>query len=216
MMNFIKFEYLVACAMYTYGTQCITMRDLNEYRMKLEAEFKKRNIEAMFLFSSKYAYECVHDNPDVFELICDGTAVRRKDEVSIENLISKYMSYMSNDDLLAVTAVKNALDERVVERVVVTLDNGKVNRNGRVYSDELLAKYNASCPREIRCGDKVVGHMEHVSHYGEQYVAAMTIDKDMTEEVKNLAMGIRAVGEIDEDGECHELSIESIDFVKGE
>lgn len=115
MMNFMKFEYLVACAMYTYGTQCITMRDLNEYRMKLVAEFKKRNIEAMFLFSSKYAYECVHDNPDVFELICDGTAVRRKDEVSINDLISKYLAYMSNDDLLAVTAVKNALDEKVIE-----------------------------------------------------------------------------------------------------
>lgn len=115
MMNFIKFEYLVACAMYTYGTQCINMLDLNEYRMKLEAEFKKRNIEAMFLFSSKYAYECVYDNPDVFELICDGTAVRRKDEVSIDDLISKYLSYMSNDDLLAVTAVKNALDEKVIE-----------------------------------------------------------------------------------------------------
>lgn len=113
-MNFMKFEYLVACAMYTYNTQCITMSDLNEYRMKLEAEFSKRNIEAMFLFSSKYAEECVHDNPDVFELSCDGTAVRRNDEVSIDDLVRKYLSYMSNNALLAVTAVKNALDERVV------------------------------------------------------------------------------------------------------
>jgi hypothetical protein len=95
-----------------------------------------------------------------------------------------------------------------------TIDDGKVNRNGRVYSDELLAKYNASCPKDIRYGDKVVGHMEHVSHYGDRYVAAMTLDKDMPEELKNLAMGIRAVGEIDEDGECHEFNIESIDFVK--
>lgn len=94
-----------------------------------------------------------------------------------------------------------------------TFDIGKVNRNGRVYSDELLAKYNASCPKYIRYGDKVVGLMEHVSHDGDRYVAAMTLDENMPEEVKNLAMGIRAVGEINEDGECHELNIEAIDFV---
>lgn len=62
-------------------------------------------------------------------------------------------------------------------------------------------------------GDKVVGLMEHVSHDGDRYVAAMTLDENMPEEVKNLAMGIRAVGEINEDGECHELNIEAIDFV---
>lgn len=106
MTNFIKFEYLVACAMYTYNTQCITMRDLNEYRIKLEAEFKKRDIDAMFLFSSKYAEECVYENANVFELICDGTAIRRNDEVSIEDLITKYLSYLSVDDLLAVLTVK--------------------------------------------------------------------------------------------------------------
>jgi len=111
-MNFIKFEYLVACAMYTYNTQCITMSDLNEYRVKLEDEFDKRKIKAMFLFSSKYAEECIYDNPDVFELICDGTAVRRNDEVSIDDLIHKYLSYMSTDSLLAVSAVKNAIDEQ--------------------------------------------------------------------------------------------------------
>ena len=109
MINFIKFEYLVACAMYTYNTQCITLRDLEEYRIKLEDEFKKRNIDAMFLFSSKYAEECVYDNPDVFELICDGTAIRRNDEVSVDDLIDRYLAYMSNDDLLAVVAVKNKI-----------------------------------------------------------------------------------------------------------
>lgn len=106
MTNFIKFEYLVACAMYTYNTQCITMRDLNEYRIKLEAEFKKRGIDAMFLFSSKYAEESVYENSNVFELICDGTTIRRNDEVSIEDLITKYLSYLSVDDLLAVSTVK--------------------------------------------------------------------------------------------------------------
>ena len=106
MTNFIKFEYLVACAMYTYNTQCITMRDLNEYRIKLEAEFKKRGIDAMFLFSSKYAEESVYENSNVFELICDGTTIRRNDEVSIEDLITKYLSYLSVDVLLAVSTVK--------------------------------------------------------------------------------------------------------------
>ena len=106
MTNFIKFEYLVACAMYTYNTQCITMHDLNEYRIKLETEFKKRSIDALFLFSSKYAEECVYENSNVFELMCNGTAIRRNDEVSIEDLITKYLSYLSVDDLLAVSTVK--------------------------------------------------------------------------------------------------------------
>lgn len=91
-----------------------------------------------------------------------------------------------------------------------TIDNGKVNRNGRVYSDELLAQYNASCPKDIRYGDKVVGHMEHVSHDGERYIAAMTLDED----IGNPPIGIRGVADISEDGECRALSIESIDFIK--
>lgn len=91
-----------------------------------------------------------------------------------------------------------------------TIDNGKVNRNGRVYSDELLAQYNASCPKDIRYGDKVVGHMEHVSHDGDRYVAAMTLD----EVIGNPSIGIRGVADISEDGECRALSIESIDFIK--
>lgn len=91
-----------------------------------------------------------------------------------------------------------------------TIDNGKVNRNGRVYSDELLAQYNASCPKDIRYGDKVVGHMDHVSYDGERYIAAMTLD----EVIGNPSIGIRGVADISEDGECRALSIESIDFIK--
>jgi hypothetical protein len=91
-----------------------------------------------------------------------------------------------------------------------TIDNGKVNRNGRVYSDELLAQYNASCPKDIRYGDKVVGHMDHVSRVGDRYIAAMTLDED----IGTPPIGIRGVADISEDGECRALSIESIDFIK--
>ena len=111
MTNFLKFEFLVSCAMYTYDTQCITMRDLESYRVRLEEEFKNRNIDAMFLFSNKYAEQMIYENPGVFELICDGTAVRRNDTVSLDDIIEKYLSYMSNDDLLAVIAVKNKIYE---------------------------------------------------------------------------------------------------------
>lgn len=88
---------------------------------------------------------------------------------------------------------------------------GQPNRNGRIYTGELLAKYNESCPREIRYGDKVVGHMDHVSYDGERYIAAMTLDED----IGNPPIGIRGVVDISEDGKCRALSIESIDFIKG-
>ena len=87
---------------------------------------------------------------------------------------------------------------------------GQPNRNGRIYSDELLAKYNESCPKEMCYGDRVVGHMDHVSYDGERYIAAMTLDED----IGNPPIGIRGVADISEDGECRALSIESIDFIK--
>jgi hypothetical protein len=36
----------------------------------------------------------------------DGTAILRNDEVLIDDLITKYLSYLSVDDLLAVSTVK--------------------------------------------------------------------------------------------------------------
>lgn len=90
------------------------------------------------------------------------------------------------------------------------IDDGKANRNGRVYSDELLAKYNASCPKEIRYKGEVVGHMEHVCRDGERLVAAMVLDKS----IEPVSMGIRGLADVSDDGVCNELSIESIDFIQ--
>ena len=88
---------------------------------------------------------------------------------------------------------------------------GQPNRNGRIYSDELLAKYNEACPKEVRYGDRVVGRMEHVSRFGDRYIAEMTLDED----IGTPPIGIRGVADISEDGECRAVSIESIDFIKG-
>lgn len=99
-----------------------------------------------------------------------------------------------------------------IVRYKTTLDIvGQPNRSGRIFSDELLAQYNESCPKEIRYGDEVVGHMEHVSRQGDRYIAEMNIDKD----IGNPPVGIRGVADISEDGECRALSIESIGFIKG-
>lgn len=92
------------------------------------------------------------------------------------------------------------------------IDDGKVNRNGRVYSDELLAKYNEACPKEIRYKGEVVGHMEHVCRDGERLVAAMVLDKP----ISPVSMGIRGVAEVSDDGTCNALNIESIDFVRAQ
>lgn len=90
------------------------------------------------------------------------------------------------------------------------IDDGKANRNGRVYSDELLAKYNDSCPKEIRYKGEVVGHMEHVCRDGEHLVAAMVLDKP----ISPVSMGIRGIGDVSDDGVVNEQSIESIDFIQ--
>lgn len=127
MTNFIKFEFLVSCAMYTYDTQCITMRDLESYRVRLEEEFRNRNIDAMFLISNKYAEQMIYENPGVFELICDGTAVRRNDNISLDDIMEKYLAYMSNDDLWAVYELKAKIEkEQNMTRIEIELSNDEV------------------------------------------------------------------------------------------
>lgn len=106
MTHFIQFEYLLACAMITMDARTVSMKDLNEYRGFLQKQFDDSGIDAMFLFSSKYAEEAVRNYPELFQFgdeYC--TTVSRKDGVADEDLISKLLSYLSVAVLQAVHTV---------------------------------------------------------------------------------------------------------------
>lgn len=105
-MNFIRFEYLLAVGMVVENVERITMSELNEFRQNVQQEFDRRHIEAMFLFSSKYAEEAMNDYPDVFQFENSGcTAIVRKPGVDNQRLIEKFVDYLSTDDLGAIIAV---------------------------------------------------------------------------------------------------------------
>lgn len=97
----------------------------------------------------------------------------------------------------------------------VTLTNGKVSRNGKVYPSELYAKCNEAAPIPVRYCDKVVGELLHICNEKDCAVAIMSLDKGSLEklEVSPLALGFRGTAEISEDRVYHELDVESVDFV---
>ena len=106
MMNFIRFEYLLAAGMVVENVERITMSELNEFRVKVQQEFDKRHIDAMFLFSSKYAEEAMFDYPKLFQFEDSAcTAIIRKPGVDNQKLIEKFFAYLSTDDLMAIIAV---------------------------------------------------------------------------------------------------------------
>lgn len=106
MTNFIRFEYLLAAGMVVENVERITMSELNEFRLKVMQEFEKRHIDAMFLFSSKYAEEAMYDYPKLFQFEDSAcTAIIRKPGVDNQTLIEKFFAYLSTDDLMAIIAV---------------------------------------------------------------------------------------------------------------
>lgn len=106
MTNFIRFEYLLACAFVVTEANAITMRELNDFRVLVETEFEKRSIDARFLFTSKYAEEAIYDYPNLFQFDDEyGTTIMRKPDVTNAALIQKFFAYLSVDDLSAVIAV---------------------------------------------------------------------------------------------------------------
>ena len=106
MTNFIRFEYLLAAGMVVENVERITMSELNEFRVKVQQEFDKRHIDAMFLFSSKYAEEAMFDYPKLFQFEDSGcTTIIRKPGVDNPTLIEKFFAYLSTDDLMAIIAV---------------------------------------------------------------------------------------------------------------
>lgn len=106
MTNFIRFEYLLACALVVTEANSITMRELNDFRVLVKKEFEKRSIDAMFLFSSKYAEEAIYDYPELFKFEDEyGTTIMRKPDATNSALIQKFFAYLSVDVLSAVIAV---------------------------------------------------------------------------------------------------------------
>ena len=105
MCNFIGIEYLVALALIINDKEEISLAELNEYGVKITKIIKDRDINAVFLFSDKYAIDMVRNYADCFEWKEDETTLRRK--VDNDTLISKFLDYLSTDVLLAAQETKN-------------------------------------------------------------------------------------------------------------
>lgn len=106
MTNFIGFEYLLACALVIRNCQSLTMAELDEFRALAESEFSKRNIDAVFLISSKYADGAMHEYPGLFRYAeSDGTKIMRVPGVTNDDLTERFLAYMSCDTLHALIEV---------------------------------------------------------------------------------------------------------------
>ena len=106
MCNFIGIEYLVALALIINNKEEISLAELNEYGVKITKIIKDRKINAVFLFSSKYAIDMVRNYSDCFEWKEEESVLRRI--VSNDVLISKFLDYLSTDVLLAAQATKDS------------------------------------------------------------------------------------------------------------
>lgn len=106
MCNFIGIEYLVALALIINNKEEISLAELNEYGVKITKVIKDRKINAVFLFSNKYAIDMVRNYEDCFEWKDEENTLRRK--VSPDVLISKFLDYLSTDVLLAAQATKDS------------------------------------------------------------------------------------------------------------
>ncbi|MCQ2097656.1 MAG: hypothetical protein MJY87_06915 [Fibrobacter sp.] len=106
MCNFIGIEYLAALALIVEGKKDISLSDLNNYGIEVMKVFKQDHIDAVFLFSSKYAFDMVQNYSDCFELIENDTILHLKG--TNEDLISKFLAYLSADVLAAAQKVKAA------------------------------------------------------------------------------------------------------------
>ena len=104
MCNFIGMEYLAALALIREDVEEISLSKLNEYGISVMKKLEESKIDAVFLFSDKYALELVRNYSDCFELSENDTVLKRK--VPKETLVSKFIAYLSTDTLLAVSELK--------------------------------------------------------------------------------------------------------------
>ena len=96
MTKFIGMEYLAALALIKLDKEQISLCDLNEFRINAVQALSEDNLTSIvFLFSDNYALDMVRNYSDCFELLENDTVLRRK--VSNENLIARFVSYLSND-----------------------------------------------------------------------------------------------------------------------
>lgn len=98
-------EYLVALALVTKNKEEITLAELNEYHTKLTNEINKHSINALFCFSSKYAIDMVTRCSDFFEWK-DEYTIHKKESITKDDLISKFLDYLSADLLSVIQNMK--------------------------------------------------------------------------------------------------------------
>lgn len=106
MYNFIGMEYLAALALKKLNKQEILFSELDSYGIKVNKAFQEEKIDAVFLFSNKYALDLLRNYSGCFQLLENEIKIKRL--VSDEELISKFISYLSTDVLSAIQKVKYA------------------------------------------------------------------------------------------------------------
>jgi hypothetical protein len=106
-VEFIGMEYLVALALIKMDREEISLTELNNFRVNVIKSFKEKNLTSVFLFSDNYAINLVRNYSDCFELVNNDSVLRRK--VSKDSLISRFLSYLSNDILTAAFSSNNSL-----------------------------------------------------------------------------------------------------------
>ncbi|MDD7459553.1 MAG: hypothetical protein PUJ82_05920 [Spirochaetales bacterium] len=109
MCNFIGMEYLAALALIKEDVNEISLSDLNNYGINIMKTFEENKVNSVFLFSDKYALDLVRNYSECFELVKNDTVLRRK--APVEVLISKFIAYLSNDTLMALSKVKKCTNQ---------------------------------------------------------------------------------------------------------
>lgn len=103
-MNFIPLSYLIACAMVQLSRTVLSWYELNEFATICNRKFSKKHINARFYFSGNPISYITTECTDVFEPTEDGKSVQVM--VSNDELISRYLDFMSVDTLLVVQSIK--------------------------------------------------------------------------------------------------------------
>jgi len=100
MVRFIGMEYLAALALIKLNKEEISLSELNDFRINVIKALEDNQISSVFLFSDNYAVELVRNYSDCFKLTNNDTILKRL--VSSDVLISRFVSYLSNDIIKAV------------------------------------------------------------------------------------------------------------------
>lgn len=99
-MHFIEPHYLLALTFVISGKASMSGKEVSEFRARSQDALRRGGLTASFLCSSVDFDSSLHEHGDCFAELDDGKFYIRK--VDGEVLISKFLTYLSNDVLTTV------------------------------------------------------------------------------------------------------------------